>query len=366
MAKRKLNRRQQWRVEKVQEERTQRAQKRERDISRQLQAGDLSEEQEGIVIAHFGQLLNIEALEGEDKGEIHSCHVRANIESLVTGDRVIWRAGKDFTGIIEARLERDTILQRPDNFGNLKPVAANIDYIVIVIAPEPEPFQGLVDRYIVAAETVGIPPVILLNKTDLLTDGNRKPIDDMMELYESLGYHTIRASVKPPIKTTNNSSTDNNGSGNKGMSELLDWLDEHTSVFVGQSGVGKSSLIQALLPEHDIRVGALSENTRKGTHTTTTAKLFHLPSGGDLVDSPGIREFGLWHIGEQELLEGFIEFRPHLGFCRFRDCHHEKEPKCAILEAVESGEISERRMDSYRRIKNAIKDQNDRGLMLRD
>ena len=355
MAKRKLNRRQQWRVEKVQEERTLRAQKRERDISRQLQAGELSEEQEGIVIAHFGQLLNIEALEGEDKGEIHSCHVRANIDSLVTGDRVIWRAGKDLTGVIEARLERQTVLQRPDNFGNLKPVAANIDYIVIVIAPEPEPFQGLVDRYIVAAETVGIPPVILLNKTDLLTDENRKPIDDMMTLYESLGYHTIRASVKSP-------SSDSS----EGMTELLDWLDQHTSVFVGQSGVGKSSLIQSLLPEHDIRVGALSENTRKGTHTTTTAKLFHLPSGGDLVDSPGIREFGLWHIGGQELLEGFIEFRPHLGFCRFRDCHHEKEPNCAILAAVESGEISERRMDSYRRIKNAIEDQNARGLMLRD
>ncbi|WP_250654997.1 small ribosomal subunit biogenesis GTPase RsgA [Alkalimarinus coralli] len=356
MAKRKLNRRQQWRIEKVQEERTLRAKKRERDISRQMQAGDLSEEQEGIVIAHFGQLLDIEAIEGEDKGEIHRCHVRANIDSLVTGDRVIWRAGKDLTGVIEARLDRQTILKRPDNFGNLKPVAANIDYIVIVIAPEPEPFQGLVDRYIVAAETVGIPPVILLNKTDLLSEQNRKPIDDMMNLYESLGYHTIRASVKAPRE----------GDGSEGMSELLSWLDQHTSVFVGQSGVGKSSLIQSLLPELDIRVGALSENTRKGTHTTTTAKLFHLPSGGNLVDSPGIREFGLWHIGEQELLEGFIEFRPHLGLCRFRDCRHENEPKCAINAAVKSGEITERRMVSYRRIKNAIEDQNARGLTLRD
>lgn len=352
MAKRKLNRRQQWRVDKVHEERTQRAQKRERDISRQMQAGDLSEEQEGMVIAHFGQLLDIEALEGEDKGEIHRCHVRANIDSLVTGDRVIWRAGKDLTGVIEARVERQTLLQRPDNYGNLKPVAANIDYIVIVIAPEPEPFQGLIDRYIVAAETVGIPPVVLLNKTDLLTEENRKPLDEMMDLYQSLGYQTIRASAK--------------SEDGEGMKELLAWLDNHTSVFVGQSGVGKSSLIQELLPEHNIRIGDLSENTRKGTHTTTTAKLFHLPSGGDLVDSPGIREFGLWHIGGQELLEGFIEFRPHLGYCRFRDCKHQNEPKCAINDAVESGEISQRRMDSYRHIKNAIEDQNARGLTLRE
>ncbi len=356
MAKKKLNRRQQWRVDKVHEERTNRAQKRERDISRQMQAGDLSEEQQGTVIAHFGQLLDIEALEGEDKGKIHRCHVRSNIDSLVTGDKVIWRSGKDLTGVIEARVERETLLQRPDNFGNLKPVAANIDYIVIVIAPEPEPFQGLIDRYIVAAETVGIPPVVLLNKTDLLTDENRKPIDEMMDLYESLGYQTIRASVKTP----------KNENGNEGMSELLAWLDEHTSVFVGQSGVGKSSLIQELLPEHDIRVGDLSENTRKGTHTTTTAKLFHLPSGGDLVDSPGIREFGLWHIGEQELLEGFVEFRPHLGLCRFRDCRHQNEPKCAINDAVISGEITERRMNSYRRIKNAIEEQHARGLTVRD
>ncbi len=352
MAKRKLNRRQQWRVEKIQEERTIRAQKRERDVSRQMQSGELSEEQEGIVIAHFGQLLDIEALEGEDKGNLHRCHVRANIDSLVTGDRVIWRAGKDLTGVIEARLDRDTLLQRPDNFGNLKPVAANIDYIVIVIAPEPEPFQGLIDRYIVAAETVGIPPVVLLNKTDLLTDENRAELDQMMELYESLGYHTIRASAK-----------DESG---QGLSELLAWLDQHTSVFVGQSGVGKSSLIQSLLPEHDIKVGGLSETTRKGTHTTTTAKLFHLPSGGDLVDSPGIREFGLWHINEQQLLEGFVEFRPHLGLCRFRDCRHQQEPGCAINEAVANGEISARRMDSYRRIKNAIEDQNARGLTLKE
>jgi ribosome biogenesis GTPase len=139
-------------------------------------------------------------------------------------------------------------------------------------------------------------------------------------------------------------------------SELTDWLQNHTSVFVGQSGVGKSSLIRSILDDDTIRVGALSQNTRKGTHTTTTAKLFHLPGGGRLVDSPGIREFGLWHINENELLAGFIEFRPYIGYCKFRDCKHEQEPGCAIKAAFEAGEISESRMHSYQHILATLDD----------
>ena len=127
-------------------------------------------------------------------------------------------------------------------------------------------------------------------------------------------------------------------------------------MFVGQSGVGKSSLIRSALGDQSIKVGPLSETTRKGTHTTTTARLFHLPKGGKLVDSPGIREFGLWHIDEHELLEGFIEFRPFLGLCKFRDCQHKQEPGCAILEAHEKGDISDGRMQSYERIKATLGD----------
>src|SRR5690554_8136291 len=160
MSKRKLNRRQRWGEENIQPGRTGRAQKRERDISRQLNAGELSSEQLGLVIAHYGQQLDIEALEGEDQGKVHRCFARANIDSLVTGDRVIWRAGANLTGVIEARLERRTSLTRPDNFGQLKPIAANIDHIIMVFAAEPEPHQNLLDRYLVAAETVGIPPIL--------------------------------------------------------------------------------------------------------------------------------------------------------------------------------------------------------------
>ena len=135
MAKRRLNKQQQWRISKVQQERTARAARKEKAIGDQIEAGDLGPEQEGLIIAHYGQQLDIEALEGEDTGKVLRCFVRANIDSLVTGDRVIWRMSGNDTGVIVARCDRSSLLQRPDNFGALKPVAANIDHIILVIAP---------------------------------------------------------------------------------------------------------------------------------------------------------------------------------------------------------------------------------------
>jgi ribosome biogenesis GTPase len=222
--------------------------------------------------------------------------------------------------------------------GRLKPIAANIDHILVVVAAEPLAHANLIDRYIIAAETAGIPPVILLNKIDLITDENREPLNDLLSTYQDLGYQVLRTSTKQKDS----------------MNELYDFLGGKTSVFVGQSGVGKSSLVNTLLPGVDITVGELSQKRKKGTHTTTTARLFHMPKGGDLIDSPGIREFGLWHISIDELLEGFIEFRDHIGYCRFRDCAHEEEPGCALQEAREKNKISETRYQSYLRIKRSI------------
>jgi ribosome biogenesis GTPase len=397
MSKRKLSRQQAWRISKIQEERAQRASRRDAEAQASLTGADLGPEQPGVVTAHFGTQVAVEG----GGGISQRCHMRANLEGLVTGDRVIWREGEE-TGVVVARLDRDNELARPDPYGAIKPVAANIDQILIVIAPVPEPHANLIDRYLVAAESAAIEPVILLNKTDLLAlktpdepdsdssgpttaddaaglpvargkppsgggaedsdsaaaesrdsevsadsrpygetmpVGNnrveaRAALDDLLAVYATIGYRVLRASSRLE----------------HGLDALHDALRDRTSVFVGQSGVGKSSLINTLLPGVDLRVGALSENTGKGAHTTTTAQLFHLPGGGDLIDSPGIREFGLWHMERAAIDAGFIEFRPYLGHCKFRDCRHEQEPGCAILAAVAEGAISERRFASYRHL----------------
>jgi ribosome biogenesis GTPase len=346
MAKRRLNKQQHWRIRKVQEERARRAERKERQIDQELAAGTLGEEQQGLVIAHFGQQLDVETLEGGQRGQLVRCHARANLTSLVTGDTVVWRPGAEGTGVIVARHERRTELLRPDNYGQLKPVAANIDQILLVIAPEPEPHANLIDRYLVAAEVTGIPPIILLNKADL-PQARAPELVALLHTYEGLGYTVLRTSANYPDTL---------------LSELGPWLQDRTSVFVGQSGVGKSSLIQKLLPEEDIRVGALSEGHRKGTHTTTTARLFHLPHGGRLVDSPGIREFGLWHITEEQLIDGFVEIRTLVGHCRFRNCRHQGEPGCALDAAVREGRLSPMRRTSFERILSDVEDQQSRGL----
>lgn len=350
MSSRKLTDQQKSRNRSQQQKRRQRATRADRDLSQLTQSGELSSEQQGLIICRHREHFEVQALEGEMSGAIHRCVSRTNIGSLVAGDKVVWQASAERTGVIVSRHPREHILERPDNFGKLKPVAANMSQMLIVIAVEPEPQQNLIDRYLVAAELMQIKPVIVLNKIDLLNDEKQATIEPLIELYQSLGYRTVQitCSRHHPARLDN----------------LPEIIDQQTSIVVGQSGVGKSSLINTLLPEAKLATGELSATTGEGTHTTTQAKLFHLPSGGQLIDSPGIRDFSLWHISPQQLQFGFIEFNDHLGSCRFRDCKHENEPGCAILAAVESGKISTRRFDSYLRIKQAILEQNARGLSL--
>ncbi len=335
MAKRKLNRRQAWRVKKIQEERAARADKKESKIADDMEGGELGPEQSGLVIAHFGTQVLVESTESDvTVRQQLRCYMRTNLGGLVTGDRVIWRLGQEGHGVVVARLDRDSELQRPNMYGELKPVAANIDYMVIVVAPEPHAHRNLIDRYLVAAEISQIEPVLCLNKIDLINDDNRAHFEQLVQDYERIGYRFVRASNRQE----------------QGLDNLKALLKDRISVFVGQSGVGKSSIISTLLPGEDIKVGALSEQSRKGKHTTTTATLFHFPSGGDLIDSPGIREFGLWHMSEDEVLQGFKEFEPFLGGCKFRDCRHEAEPGCAIRQALADGHIAQGRFDSYLQI----------------
>ncbi|UYG02526.1 small ribosomal subunit biogenesis GTPase RsgA [Halomonas sp. LR3S48] len=341
MSKRKLSRQQRWRIEKIQAERSRRAEQRDAQDSQKLAAGEYGPERPGRVIAHYGRTLDVQ---GDADEATVRCHLRANLEGLVTGDRVIWRAtyddeGNAVEGVVVARSERQNVLERPDPRGQLKPVAANIDQILIVFAVEPAPHPNLIDRYLVAAEATGIAPVLVLNKIDLLpADGGE--LRALLARYEALGY---------PVVTTTTARDD-------GLDALLERLSGRTSVFVGQSGVGKSSLIDRLLPDESLRIGDLSKDSRKGTHTTTTARLYRLPTADDaeLIDSPGIREFGLVHLDEQQVAEGFIEFHDFLGRCRFRDCSHRQEPGCALLEAVERGDIHPARFASYRHIVDSL------------
>lgn len=294
----------------------------------------------GRVVSHFGQQLEVEPLPYTASANAVRCYQRTNLPPLVTGDLVVWEEGESGeadTGVIVAVGERSSVFGRPAFDGNFKPMAANIDKVLVVIAPLPEPFMNLIDRYLVAIEALDLTPVLLLNKCDLDLEISSRNLDKMLSLYEEIGYEVYRVSAL----------------GGTGFDLLLQALCGKTSVLVGQSGVGKSSLINRLGVDDVALVGALSEGKSKGTHTTTTAKLFHL-DGFDLIDSPGIREFGVGHITHAQVFEGFREFRPHAGLCKFRDCKHRSEPGCAILAAASSGAISQQRLDSYFQILQTI------------
>ena len=285
----------------------------------------------GRVTAHFGSQVEVDT-----DGEIIRCHIRANIENVVTGDQVVWQ-GEKGNGVVESVQPRQSELCRPDSFGNLKPVAANIDQILITIAPQPEPFANLIDRYIVASENLGISPTLLINKMDLIKDQDPK-FEQLKSIYAQLGYPIIYVSAHTQ----------------GGLTPLLTQLEQHTSIFVGQSGVGKSSIIKSLLPNLDIRVGELSDAKEKGRHTTTNSRLYTLNNDAEIIDSPGIREFGLWHMTAEEVLYGFKEFRVLAQQCRFRDCTHQNEPGCAIKNALAKGEVTEQRYLSFIHIINSI------------
>jgi ribosome biogenesis GTPase len=205
---------------------------------------------------------------------------------------------------------------------------------MIVAAPEPvlEPF--LIDKYTVAAELANATPVLVINKADLLDAAARRELDSRLADYVDSGYAVVYTSARQ----------------NRGLEQLAERLTGKTSILVGQSGVGKSSLVKRLLPELDIAIGRLSAASGQGRHTTTTTTLYHLPHGGDLIDSPGVRDFHLGQVDPDALAAGFREFRPHLGHCRFNNCRHVSEPDCAVIAAAGKGAISPRRLESYRRL----------------
>jgi ribosome biogenesis GTPase len=330
MAKRRLTRRQSWRIEKIQQERQARAQRREAHVETLLEDEHLGPEQEGRVIASYGASVDVE----DPAGGLHRCHLRQHLGTPVCGDHVAWQAGSRGNGVVVAIRPRRSALIREMPDGGERPIAANLDRVGVVIATRPTTPMGLIDRYLVAAEHLGIHPFLVLNKIDLLGPGELTELEESLAVYPRIGYELIPASTVTA----------------HGLDALRAALGGHTSVLVGQSGVGKSSLINCLIPSVEARTAGLSEATGKGMHTTTTARLYRLPGDGSLIDSPGVREFALGHIPAAEVGPAFIEFRPFLGHCRFRDCAHRDEPGCALRSAVDSDAIDPRRLASYHRI----------------
>ena len=325
MAKRKLSPRQVERIKQLQEERRARAAKRR---TSEREASGLGAERHGLIVARFGKAVAVE----DEARKLHHCTLRQNLGDIVCGDRVVWQEARDGSGVVSAVEARESLLERHDEARGAKAMAANIDRIVVVAAPLPELSEPLIDRYLAAAELTGIEPLLVINKIDLLVDELREALEEQLAHYTRIGYNLLFASTHTA----------------HGLDELRQALTGHTAILTGQSGVGKSSLIKALLPSLEIAVGDLHAATGLGTHTTTTATLYHLPEGGMLIDSPGIREFGLWEVTPEELERGFREIHEKSAECRFRNCRHLKEPGCAVKEAVESGGISEGRMESYR------------------
>ncbi len=330
MASRRLTQRQQGRIQRLQERRRDRA----GQPLEPFDSAGLGSEQTGLVIAHHGQTLIVE---DSDRG-LHRCTARQNLGRLACGDQVIWQASGAAEGVVVAVNERRSLLTRPDYNGQLRPVAANLDAVAVVLAPEPEPSEYLIDRYLVALAAIGVRGLLVLNKLDLLSDPALTALIERMEPYRRIGY--------PLLLTSSHTA--------HGLDELRDWLRGSVSLLVGQSGVGKSSLIKALLPDREIRIQAISQFSGHGTHTTTTGMLYHLPGGGALVDTPGVRSFELGEISLADLDRGFVDIAPYLGRCRFSDCRHRREPGCALHDAVAQGEIAPRRLDSYLQLRASL------------
>lgn len=280
--------------------------------------------QHGQVVAAFGRHFDVETPEG-----IVSCVTRGKKGGIACGDRLQIEMTGTAQGVIKSIDPRTSLLFRSDEFKE-KIIAANVTQIIVVVAAEPAFYEDLVSRCLIAAEAASLKIVIVLNKSDL-EQASRAALTQL-QLYRDLGYPLVSLSARQDI------------------SPLRPYLQGETSVLVGQSGMGKSSIINALLPAAQAHTREISQALNSGKHTTTHARLYHLDDDSHIIDSPGLQEFGLSHVNEMDIAHAFVEFRPYLGHCRFSNCRHLVEPGCAVLEAAAAGKIDRRRLGTFHKL----------------
>ena len=279
-----------------------------------------------VVVAHRNRVVIQTAC-----GQQLTCARNAAAQEIVVGDDVSWAADPNGGGIIEQVLPRKSVLTRAIPGRGEKAVAANVNPLVLVIAPKPRFVLTQIDRYLVVAEHSRLRVLLLLNKTDLLDKDSTTLLDQQLEVYRSIGYEQISISTHT----------------GDGVAELNHRLAGKRPVLAGQSGVGKSSIIRVLTGNKRIAVGATSQRGGRGRHTTSASTLYPLAGGGHIIDTPGVQDFSAWHIPDAELGPCFADFRPWLDRCRFDNCKHLAEPDCAVKAAVHDGHIRPERFSSY-------------------
>ena len=266
-------------------------------------------------------------------GSMLQCVTRGKKTNVAVGDIVHLKQTSGNQAVIEKIAERTTLLYRSDQYKS-KLLAANVTRLFIVVATEPSFADDLVSRALVACEAAGVEAHLILNKIDVEPQLARAR--ERVKAYTDLGYplHEVSAKTRPE----------------QTVATLMPLLEGQSSIFIGQSGMGKSSLVNLVVPDADAAVREISEALDTGKHTTTFTRLYKLPAGGSLIDSPGFQEFGLYHLTEGMLERAFVEFAPWLGGCKFYNCRHLAEPQCAVIGAVEDRKIARMRHDLYKQL----------------